>query len=92
MSIYEQNACMMHKHDVSQRKGRIDFHLAVPNNAFSQSDFNNHMFDTSMCFMADEKLIEAVCCFHCLWQVSSKSYKDARTRETAWTEVASPRN
>ena len=35
---------MMHKHDVSQRKGRIDFHLAVPNNAFSQSDFNNHMF------------------------------------------------
>ena len=41
------------------------------------------------CFMADEKLIEDVCCFPCLWQVSSKSYKDARARENAWKEVAS---
>ena len=39
--------------------------------------------------MADEKLIKAVCCFSCLWQVSSKSYKDVRTRENAWKEVAS---
>ena len=42
----------------------------------------------TMCLMADEKLIEAVCCFSCLWQVSSKSYKDVRTRN-AWKEVAS---
>ena len=41
------------------------------------------------CLMADEKHIEAVHCFPCLWQVSSKSYKDARTRENAWKEVAS---
>ena len=37
--------------------------------------------------MADEKLI--VRCFPCLWQVSSKSYKDVRTRENAWKKVAS---
>ena len=37
--------------------------------------------------MPDEKLIEAVCCFPCLWQVSSKSYKNARARENTWKEV-----
>ena len=42
-----------------------------------------------MCLMGDKELIEAVCCFPCLWQVSSKSYKDARTRENTWKEVAS---
>ena len=41
------------------------------------------------CSMADEKFVEAVCCFPCLRQVSSKSYKDARARENAWKEVAS---
>ena len=39
--------------------------------------------------MADKKFIEAVRCFPCLWQVSSKSYKDVRTRENTWKEVAS---
>ena len=39
------------------------------------------------CLMPHEKLIEAVCCFPCLWQVSNKSYKDARAREKAWKEV-----
>ena len=39
------------------------------------------------CLMPDEKLIEAVCCFPCLWQVSSKSYKNARARENTWKEV-----
>ena len=38
--------------------------------------------------MLDEKLIKAVHYFPCLWQVSSKSYKDARARENAWKEVA----
>ena len=37
--------------------------------------------------LGDEKLIEAVCCFPCLWQVSSKSYKHARARENTWKEV-----
>ena len=37
--------------------------------------------------MPDEKLLEAVCCFPCLWQVSSKSYKHARARENIWKEV-----
>ena len=41
------------------------------------------------CLMADKKLIKVVRCFPCLWQVSSKSYKDVRTRENAWKEVAS---
>ena len=42
-----------------------------------------------MCLMADEKHIEAVRCFPSLWQVSSKSYKDVRTRENTWKEVTS---
>ena len=37
----------------------------------------------------DEKLVEAVHTFPCLWQVSAKSYKDARARENAWKQVAS---
>ena len=36
----------------------------------------------------DEKLIEAVRSFPCLWQTSSKSYKNMRVRENAWKEVA----
>ena len=39
--------------------------------------------------MDDEKLVEAVCSFSCLWQVSSKSYKDPRAKENARKEVAS---
>ena len=39
--------------------------------------------------MDDEKLVEAVHCFPCLWQVSSKLYKDLRAKENAWKEVAS---
>ena len=38
--------------------------------------------------MDDEKLVEAVHSFPCLWQVSSKSYKDLRAKENAW-KVAS---
>ena len=39
--------------------------------------------------MDDEGLIEAVREFPCLWQVSSKSYRDLRAKENAWTQVAS---
>ena len=38
--------------------------------------------------MEDEKLIEAVIEFPCLWRVSSHAYKDARAKENAWKEVA----
>ena len=38
--------------------------------------------------MEDEKLIEAVREFPCLWRVSSRAYKDARAKENAWKEVA----
>ena len=37
----------------------------------------------------DEKIIEAVRGYPCLWQVSCTSYKDARARENAWKDVAS---
>ena len=37
----------------------------------------------------EEKLVEAVRCYPCLWQVSSREYKDARAKENAWKEVAS---
>ena len=36
----------------------------------------------------NEKLIEAVRNFTSLWDVSSKSYKDARCKENAWKEVS----
>ena len=62
------------QHDMSQHKDRIDIYLDIPSNTFSQSNFIT-------CLMADKKLIEAVCCFRCLWQVSKKSYKDVRRRE-----------
>lgn len=36
----------------------------------------------------EEKLIEAVRCFPCLWQVAAKAYRDQRAKENAWKEVA----
>ena len=36
----------------------------------------------------EEKLIEAVHGFPCLWQISSRAYKDLRAKENAWKEVA----
>ena len=37
----------------------------------------------------DEKLVEAVRSFLCLWQLTCKSYKDIRAKENAWKQVAS---
>ena len=39
--------------------------------------------------MDEEKLIESVRTFPCLWEVSNRSYKDLKARENAWKEVAS---
>ena len=38
--------------------------------------------------MDDEKLIEAVRDFECLWMVGCKAYKDIRAKENAWKEVS----
>ena len=38
--------------------------------------------------MSEERLIESVRAFQCIWDVSSKVYKDLRARENAWIEVA----
>ena len=38
--------------------------------------------------MEDEKLIESVREYPCLWRVCSKAYKDIRAKENAWKEVA----
>ena len=35
----------------------------------------------------DEKLVEAVCRFACLWQVNSKAYKDNIAKENAWKAI-----
>ena len=35
-----------------------------------------------------EALINVFRRYHCLWQASSKSYKNARAREKAWKKVA----
>ena len=36
----------------------------------------------------EEKLIESVRDFPCLWQTGSKSYRDLRARENSWKEVS----
>ena len=36
----------------------------------------------------DEKLIEAVRDFDCLWKVSAKVYRDVRAKENAWKAIA----
>ena len=38
--------------------------------------------------MEEEKLVDAVRSFPCLWQVSCRSYKDIRAKENAWKQVA----
>ena len=38
--------------------------------------------------MDEEKLVEAVRTFDCLWKVSAKVYRDARAKENAWKAVA----
>ena len=38
--------------------------------------------------MADERLIESVRNYPCLWQVSSHIYRDLRAKENAWAKVA----
>ena len=39
-------------------------------------------------FKMEEGLIEAVREFNCLWQISSRSFKDIKAKENAWKEVA----
>ena len=38
--------------------------------------------------MTEEKLIEDVREFPCIWNTCSRSYKDQRARENAWKHVA----
>ena len=38
--------------------------------------------------MDEEKLIDCVRCYPCLWQVSSKGYKDIRAKDNAWREIS----
>ena len=35
----------------------------------------------------DERIIEAVREFPCIWQLSNRSYKDLRAKENAWKAV-----
>lgn len=46
------------------------------------------MESSSWTQMSEERLIESVRAFQCIWDVSSKVYKDLRARENAWMEVA----
>ena len=80
MSIYEHCACTTHKHNA-----RIESISILTFKAMRSAN----QISVTTCSMADEKLIEDVHCFPCLWQVSSKCYKDARARENTWKEVAS---
>ena len=36
----------------------------------------------------EEKLVEAIREYTCLWKVNAKEYKDAIAKENAWKEVA----
>ena len=83
INFYEHSPCTTH--NMTCRNTRIELILIL---TFQVICLANQISITK-CFMADNKLIEAVRYFPCLWQVSSKSYKDVRTRENAWKEVAS---
>ena len=39
----------------------------------------------------DEKLIEALRDFPCLWKINTKQYRDKRTKENAWKLVSTYR-
>ena len=41
-----------------------------------------------MIIIDEEKLIEAVRIYPCIWHVNSKSYKDIIAKENAWKEAA----
>ena len=41
-----------------------------------------------MSVVEDERFIEAVREFPCLWRVCSKAYKDLQAMENAWKEVS----
>ena len=60
----------------TQREYRQIFYQDAPSNASGQSKSVSHEYIT--CYkMNDEKIIEDVHSFPCLWQVTNKSYKDA---------------
>ena len=40
-------------------------------------------------YMDDEELIELVRGYPCLWQVTSKAYRDQIAKENSWKEVSS---
>ena len=70
---------------VTQHEYRLIFYQDAPSNVSGQS---KPVTSTIMCYkMDDEKIIEAVCSFPCLWQVTNKSYKHAKVRENAWKVV-----
>ena len=37
--------------------------------------------------MDEEKIIKTVRKYPCIWEVSNKSYRDAKARENAWKQV-----
>ncbi len=56
-------------------------------------DLENHFFwskvlDNSFS-MGDEKLIEAVRTFPCLWNTTSATFRDVKAKDAAWKQVAS---
>ena len=72
------------------RKYRLEVYPCVECVAFDQSQYSISARDRTCrgsaiiaCTMDEEKLIEAVHGFPCLWQVSCKGYKDARAKENA---------
>jgi len=38
--------------------------------------------------MEDEKLIEAIKTYQCLWNTSATSYRDVKAKDMAWNQVA----
>ena len=47
-----------------------------------------HMRRKTRRIVNEEALIEAVRQLPCLWQTSSKKYKDLRAKENTWMEIA----
>ena len=63
------------------RKGRVDLDSIPPSRMRTYQSQQNIVMD-------DERLIEAVRGFPCLWRVSCRAYRDIRAKENFWKEVA----
>ena len=62
------------------RRDRFEVYFYVSENALNQSIYLDHVYYT--------KWKKDLLRLSCLWQVSSRSFKDIKAKENVWKEVA----